>query len=773
MTYALLKQYGGGVPKKAGFEARRVEFLVPRKSGRRFADGAYVCCKSDTLDETTFVNKKQSVPAQVALQTSAETARRRLEPSILAEAAEKRRQLEAIYRAANDETLEKRGYVLLNMLPTANVRLYGEFIWTFQASGVRMLKVYNFKPGQNVIIRPMSSSRRKCVEGTVLEAGEKAISISLCLEASGVLDEWFLEENKFCRVELAENDTATRRQLSALERLAALPQLNRRQEWCVRAILLNSPRASSIASEVPSWFRRSSCQEAIKVELGNVSDLNKSQILAVKAALTRTFTLWQGPPGTGKTRTILSFLRIMAKLTSCSEWKQEIGTVLAVADTNTAADNILEGLLQYGVRAVRIGQPSRVRPDLRYACVDAMAESSLQGRKAKALRDEASRIYQSVREAKVAGRISAQESLHADKEARKLWAQADAQLAIVAQEILASCSVVVATCSGAGEARLQDWIWRVVVIDEATQATEPSTLVALTKGAECVVMAGDHAQLPPTVISQEALRYGNVLFAKKLLGVRPEANTIFQSKFFERLCRNKLNVSLFARLQRNGVPSLLLTTQYRMHPAIAQFPSLRFYGGKVSSGVSDVDRPFLQQFPWPSNKIPVALIDCNGKEERVSSSPISLSENSNGGPSFRNRPQADVVMQCVDLLMKNDCSCAILSPYNGQVRYLSNLLLNSYSQAFKTGHLVVSTIDGFQGREADVVVISTVRCNEKGSLGFLADPRRMNVAITRARRGLVVIGCKEMLQTDSNWGSWIAWVETNSLILSTCKLTSS
>lgn len=507
MAHAVLKHYGGAWPERVDSVARRVKFRTTKRRALRFGGGASVYCENArTLDGEPYADKKERIPVQVALQTSAEAARRRLEPSILAEHAEKRRQLEAIYRAANDDLLEKKGYLLLNLQPSSSVRLYGEFIWTFKAPRARTLKVLNFKPGQNVNVRPMSSNRRNSVEGTVLEAGERAISIALCLEASAVLDEWTVEKNVLCRVEMAENDAATRRQLIALEKLAVLPKSDRRQEWCVRAILLQSPRASSIASEVPSWFRRSSCQEAIQMELKKVSDLNKSQLLAVKAALTRTFTLWQGPPGTGKTRTILSFLRIMARLISYPEWRQEIGTILAVADTNTAADNILDGLLRYGVRAVRVGQPSRVRPDLRNACVDALAETSMQGRRAKMLREEASRMFQTVRSAKASGRISSQDAEQADREARKLWSQADAELAVVAQEILASCSVVVATCSGAGEARLQDWTWRVVVVDEATQATEPSTLVALTKGAECVVMAGDHAQLPPTVVSQEAIR---------------------------------------------------------------------------------------------------------------------------------------------------------------------------------------------------------------------------------------------------------------------------
>lgn len=236
------------------------------------------------------------------------------------------------------------------------------------------------------------------------------------------------------------------------------------------------------------------------------------------------------------------------------------------------------------------------------------------------------------------------------------------------------------------------------------------------------------------------------------------------------LCRNNLHVSLFARLQRNGVPSLLLTTQYRMHPAIAYFPSNRFYDGRISSGVSDAERPFLQYFPWPNNKIPVALIDCDGKEERVSSNTINLNENTNGGTSFRNRAQADVVLHCIDLLMRQNCSCTVLSPYNGQVRYLTNMLSNFYSDDLKTGRLVVSTIDGFQGRESDAVVFSTVRCNDNGSLGFLADPRRMNVAITRARQGLVVIGCEETLESDSNWRAWLEWIKANRLSLSASSL---
>jgi regulator of nonsense transcripts 1 len=250
----------------------------------------------------------------------------------------------------------------------------------------------------------------------------------------------------------------------------------------------------------PSW------RDSARALLKELAHLNDSQRAAVAAALVRTCTLWQGPPGTGKTRTLLGFLELVCRMADTPERRQQLGPMLAVADTNAAADNLLQGMLSRGIAAVRVGQPAKVRPELRHVCLDALAEGTAAGRRSAVLRDKASRDLALASQAHRQEKISAAEWRQAKRESSMLWAQADRGMAEAAQAVLRAASVVVATCTAAGEARLQELSFRVVVVDEATQATEPSTLVPLLKGAECVVFAGDHKQLPPTVISQQALQ---------------------------------------------------------------------------------------------------------------------------------------------------------------------------------------------------------------------------------------------------------------------------
>lgn len=319
----------------------------------------------------------------------------------------------------------------------------------------------------------------------------------------------------------------------------------------------------------------------------------------------------------------------------------------------------------------------------------------------------------------------------------RLWAQAESQLKEASEAVLASCQIVVGTCASAGEPRLSERRFRVVVIDEATQATEPSTFVALTKGAECVVMAGDHAQLPPTVVSRIAIDNG-------------------------------LDVSLFARLQNSRLPGLVLNTQYRMHPAISVFPSHQFYQGKIESGVSAEERPLpcISSFQWPNAALPVVLLSCDDKDERANTGPLAGTSTGNasgetGGSSYRNPGQAEAAVRAVRGLLSDPTvtSIAVLTPYNGQVRLLNSRFQTEFPEEVDSGRIIVSSVDGYQGREAEVVVFSTVRCNEKRNLGFLADARRMNVAITRARRGLVVIGSERTLDTSPHWSVWLKWVK--------------
>ena len=235
--------------------------------------------------------------------------------------------------------------------------------------------------------------------------------------------------------------------------------------------------------------------------------LNDSQARAVEAALSRTLTLWQGPPGTGKTRTLLRLCAAALPLLPAG------GQLLAVAASNVAVDNVVAGLLELGVRVARVGQPVRVAPALRAATVEALAAATPPGQRAAALRARAARA--------------------APRDAAAMWRDAMLLEEEAAALALAGAQVVCATCVGAGDARLAAHTFPLVVVDEATQATEPATMVAVAGRAQALLLVGDQAQLPPTVKCRRAERLG-------------------------------LGASLFVRLQAMGLKPMLLDTQYRM-----------------------------------------------------------------------------------------------------------------------------------------------------------------------------------------------------------------
>mmetsp|Transcript_21319 Transcript_21319/g.66819 ORF Transcript_21319/g.66819 Transcript_21319/m.66819 type:complete len:303 (+) Transcript_21319:1008-1916(+) len=274
-------------------------------------------------------------------------------------------------------------------------------------------------------------------------------------------------------------------------------------------------------------------------------------------------------------------------------------------------------------------------------------------------------------------------------------------------DILASADVICTTLIGAGSESLGCRTFSLVVIDEATQATEPTSLVPLLFGAQQLVLVGDSQQLPPTVTDIAASREG-------------------------------LGTSLFERLQESGVQPLLLDTQYRMHPSLATFVSTCFYRGKYLSGVADAKRPQPRGLRWPSPSCNAALLVSGSGEEGA-------------GQSKRNPGEASAVVSLLrDVLHAGELRPAelgVVTPYGAQV----GLLRQQVSSLPGGREIEVKSVDGFQGREKELIVFSAVRSNAKRQLGFVADYRRLNVALTRARRGLIIVGDEATLAADPTW----------------------
>ncbi|WIA30316.1 hypothetical protein OEZ86_000404 [Tetradesmus obliquus] len=284
--------------------------------------------------------------------------------------------------------------------------------------------------------------------------------------------------------------------------------------------------------------------------------------------------------------------------------------------------------------------------------------------------------------------------------------------------ILQDAVIVASTLSFAGSAvfhRLAKH-FDVVIIDEAAQAVEPSVMVPLVMGCKQVYLVGDPVQLPATVISSTALEQG-------------------------------YDVSMFKRLQASGYPVNVLDVQYRMHPAISAFPSAEFYQGRLKDGEGVLAQTSR---PWHSLRCfgPFAVFDLHGKEDVPE-----------GSASMLNRAEAQFVLclykdmqAAVAELRDGTASVAVISPYKAQVQLLRSLFEQALGEE-GAKHVDINTIDGFQGREKDIVIFSCVRTAgvHRRSIGFVADERRINVGITRARCALLIIGHAASLATDERW----------------------
>jgi len=388
--------------------------------------------------------------------------------------------------------------------------------------------------------------------------------------------------------------------------------------------------------------------------------------------------LVHGPPGTGKTTVLVELIRRAAARGE---------KVLAAAPSNLAVDNLVERLVAAGIDAVRVGHPARVLPAVIEHTLDQKTQAHPQARIAAELVEEALRLRADSRKRKQRrgpGRFS--EARAREREARQLLAEARELEDRAELSVLEKAQVVLATLTGVESRALEGRRFAIAVVDEATQAVEPAAYLALLR-ADRVVLAGDHLQLPPTVLAPDA---------------------------------QQLSLSLFERLARAqpGAMSTLLE-QHRMNEQIMRYPSDALYGGKLRA------HPAVARHAIDGS--PVELIDTAGRgfeEETPQESDSKLNE---GEAEL----VAAEVRKLLALLPPRDI--AVISPYDAQVQKLRQLL-------HEVEELEIDTVDGFQGREKEAVVVSLVRSNPAGELGFVADIRRINVALTRARKKLIVVG---------------------------------
>jgi len=485
------------------------------------------------------------------------------------------------------------------------------------------------------------------------------------------------------RLDLAGDEIAHQRAAAALaaaegakgDRLAAL-----------RAVLLG---------ETPARF-----QPVVSLS-PTAADLNPSQQMAIAHALAaEDVAIIHGPPGTGKTTAVVELIR---------QAVQRGEKVLACAPSNLAVDNIFERLLALpelatGANVVRIGHPARVLPALRDQTLDLLVENHPEMKLVRKLTKEAHALRTSAgKYTRAKPEPGARRDMRA--EAKALLADARRLEEQLVERIFHAARVVCATLTGLDDRLLHGYHFDRCVIDEAAQSTEPGCWLPL-RYSQRLVLAGDHCQLPPTILSPEAAAGG-------------------------------LGVSLMERLLQQNDPQTALSrqldVQYRMHQQIMAFSSQTFYGGTLVAHPT-VATHLLCDLPGVTTSdltaTPIDFIDTAGADYSEALEP--------DGESRFNEGEAQVVQRKVAQLCEAGVTAAqiaVISPYTAQVRLLRDRLKAHVDQGLEIG-----SIDGFQGRENEVVILSLVRANGAGEIGFLADTRRMNVALTRARRKLIVIG---------------------------------
>lgn len=443
--------------------------------------------------------------------------------------------------------------------------------------------------------------------------------------------------------------------------------------------------------------------------------LNASQMEAVHKILSaEDIAIVHGPPGTGKTTTLVQAIKAIVR--------QDNRQVLVTAPSNAAVDLLSEKLSDEGLDVIRAGNPARISDKLMLLTIDhktaadpRMKEVKRMKKQAQAFKDMAHKYKRSF------GKAERDQRKALFEEAHKVMKEADRTEQYITEALLDKAQVITSTLVGAHHYSIKNRNYHTVVIDEAGQALEPACWIPILK-ARKLVMAGDHHQLPPTIKSREAGSNGlNDTLMAKCVELFPDVVT-------------------------------LLKEQYRMHKHIMGYSSFVFYKDSLQAHES-VAEHLLYADDKPLNFIDTA--GC-GYDEKLEGTRISNEEEA----AFLFRHLTHLVQTVEKHYSGREFpTIAIISPYRAQVLLMQEMMSHNTLLVKHKDKISVNTIDSFQGQERDIVYISMTRSNTEASVGFLADTRRMNVAMTRARKKLIVIGDSATLSSFPFYSDFIAYAE--------------
>ena len=499
------------------------------------------------------------------------------------------------------------------------------------------------------------------------------------------LPEWI--ENGLLGVDVMFDENSYR------EMEAAMKTVIRAEEGRIaelRDILLGEKKPSFRHNHENGSDEQKSIAEELSIKL------NESQRTALQRIITANDVgIIHGPPGTGKTTTLVQAIKATVKAE---------GQSLVCAPSNAAVDLLADKLSNEGLRVLRLGHPARVTEQSLSKTLDARIANHEYYKELKSLRKRMQQLRDmAFKYKKNFGYSEKQQRKLLLDEAKGLKADADMLEFYIVNDLLQNSDVITCTLVGSTHHLLRGKRYKTVFIDEAAQALEPACWIPILK-ADRVIFAGDHCQLPPTIKSNDAAKAGL-------------ARTLFEK------C-----------IERQPNTASMLKVQYRMHESIMQFSSHYFYRNELIADES-VRLAALASLP------PIDFIDTAGCGYTEMQDPETLSRINQEEASLLIRQVEKLVVQVgIELWHEKHYTLGIIAPYSAQVECLHKLAEDSELLNEIHNLISINTVDAFQGQERDVIAISFVRSNEKGEVGFLSDIRRTNVAMTRARKKLIMIG---------------------------------
>jgi superfamily I DNA and/or RNA helicase len=456
------------------------------------------------------------------------------------------------------------------------------------------------------------------------------------------------------------------------------------------------------------------------VRISPITGLNSSQQEAVEKILAaKDVAIIHGPPGTGKTTTLVQAI---------SQTLKKEQQVLVCSSSNTAVDLLTEKLYKEGISVLRLGNPARISEEVIKNTLDSKLMAHESYKEIKNYRKTADEYFRMAGKYKrTFGREEREQRQLFYTEARKILKDARNLEDYITEELFDKAQVIACTPVVSSGRMMRNRQFSTVFIDEAAQALEPMCWIPITRSNR-VIFAGDHFQLPPTVKSKKAEDEG-------------------------------LKETLFEHCMSIPGISVMLNTQYRMHEWIMNYSNQKFYQNNLKADVSVKDHLLSIDPDHYLLNVPVEFIDTAGCGYTEVMNPESL--------SIANPEEGQLLLKHLKLLLQQQAiaspgkkiTIGVISPYKEQVQYLTTAIAEDEELKSYPSTIAIKTVDGFQGQEKDIIYISLVRSNEQGEIGFLNDIRRMNVALTRAKKKLVVIGDSATLGNHPFYKDFLEYTE--------------